>query len=254
MTVIVSYGGGTNSVALLLMMITKREPPPYAILFANTGDEKPHTYEYLLMFSEFIQKHGYPLIQTLYRARRDKTWRSLEQDCLRLQCLPSVAYGFKTCSQKFKIEPQDKWMNNDPQCRATWASGNLVTKIIGYDFGEPQRASFGNDKKYHRRYPLIEWELKRSDCEAIITYVGLPLPGKSACFYCPHTKKPEIIDLANRYPDLAKRALAMETNAKNLRKIKGLGRRFAWADVLKDHNFEVPNDLFDEPPCGCYDA
>lgn len=253
MTVIVSYGGGTNSVALLLLMLAKREPPPYAILMADTGDERPNIYEYRDMFSKFIQKYGYPAIQTLRRARRDKKWESLEQSCLRLQCLPSVAYGFKTCSQKFKIEPQDKWMNNDPACLKTWKSGALVTKIIGYDFGEPQRASFGNDVKYSRRYPLIEWEMKRSDCIAVINHVGLPLPGKSACFYCPHAKKPEIIDLANRYPNLAKRALALEANAKNLTKVKGLGRRFAWADVLKDHNFEVEDDPFDEKPCGCYE-
>ena len=254
MLTIISYGGGTDSTACILMMLAKREPPPHAILFADTGSEKPNTYEYVALFSAFIQKYGWPAIQILRRARRDKTWKSLEQDCLDRGYLPSVAYGFKTCSQKFKVQPQDKWANNDPTCKALWKSGGKITKIIGYNFNEVKRASFGENKKYKNRYPLIEWEVGKEQAKWIIERVGLPLPGKSACFFCPHAKKPEIIDLANKYPELAQRALALEANATQLYKVKGLGRRFAWADVLKDHNFAVDEDPFDEEPCGCYDG
>lgn len=92
-------------------------------------------------------------------------------------------------------------------------------------------------------------------CIEIIKRVGLPLPGKSACFFCPHAKKPEILDLAVKHPELALRALAIEeAGVAYSKKVKGLGRRFAWADVLKDHNFAVEEDPFDEEPCGCYDG
>lgn len=254
MTTIVAYGMGTDSTAALLLMIAYRELPPHAILAADTGGEKPHTYEYRDMFSDFLQKHDYPPITVLKRSRKDKTWKTLEEDCLRLKVLPSVAYGWKTCSQKFKIEPQDKWCNNDAVCKSIWSRGELVTKVIGYNYDEVRRARFGSDNKYKFRYPLIEKEVTRAKAEWIIQRAGLPLPGKSACFFCPHAKKKEILDLASRYPDLAQRALALEeAAAPSLRKVKGLGRTFAWRDVLADHTFPVEEDAHDEAPCGCYD-
>lgn len=255
MTTIIAYGGGTDSTAAILMMMARREPPPHAILNADTGGEQPHTYKHIEVFSEFIQRYGWPPIQIVRRVRRDKTWKSLEQDCLDRGYLPSVAYGWKTCSQKYKVEPQNKWANNDPTCKAEWKAGRKVTKVIGYNFDETKRARFGEDEKFKFRYPLIEWGINKAQCVEIIKHVGLPLPGKSACFFCPHAKKPEIIALANKHPELALRALAIEeAGAAYSKKVKGLGRRFAWADVLKDHNFAVDEDPFDEEPCGCYDG
>ena len=41
---------------------------------------------------------------------------------------------------------------------------------------------------------MLRWG--RDDCVAAIARVGLPQPGKSACFFCPSSKKHEIITLA----------------------------------------------------------
>ena len=46
MTTIVAYGGGTNSTALLVGLLEQKEKPDL-ILFADTGGEKPHTYEHI---------------------------------------------------------------------------------------------------------------------------------------------------------------------------------------------------------------
>ena len=41
----------------------------------------------------------------------------LEQECLRSGTLPAIAYGYKKCSLKHKIDPQEKFCNNYPPCR-----------------------------------------------------------------------------------------------------------------------------------------
>lgn len=106
---------------------------------------------------------------------------------------------------------------------------------------------------------------------------GLPQPGKSACFFCPSSKKHEVFDLAIRYPELAKRALAIEQNA-DLHSVKGLGRSYSWEDYLIHMEPDLrlfidpcevlgPEPVFDlsesEPDfcdagkisdCGCYDG
>ena len=60
---------------------------------------------------------------------------------------------------------------------------------------------------------------------------GLPQPGKSSCFFCPSMRAEEIIDLRERYPDLFRRALALEDNARaNLKTVRGLGRNYSWKE------------------------
>jgi hypothetical protein len=77
--------------------------------------------------------------------------------------------------------------------------------------------------------------MDRAACEHAIREAGLPVPIKSACFYCPASKKHEIVWLREYHPELLERALAIEENAKpNLTSVVGLGRSFSWADFLSD--------------------
>lgn len=48
---------------------------------------------------------------------------TLEMECLCSCPLPSTAYGYKRCSQKHKIRPQEKFCNHYLPCRAIWAGG-----------------------------------------------------------------------------------------------------------------------------------
>ena len=109
--------------------------------------------------------------------------------------------------------------------------------MIGYDAGERKRYEHSRkfneaDKKYENRYPLIEdWHWTRDDCIRAIQEAGLPLPGKSSCFFCPSMKREEIETLKRQYPDLFRRALAIEENAMpHLKTVKGLGRNYAWKE------------------------
>lgn len=228
---VLSFGGGTDSTAILMGWVEKglvEKEPIDAILFADTGSEKPHTYEHIDRMQGWLRRTALPLITVVAKGGNDRT---LEEDCLAKKMLPSIAYGRKGCSLKFKVEPQEKYLNSVRKARLTWRRGGRVEKLIGYDFSERRRwaAARLEDEKYVYRYPLVEWEWTRKECEAAIVRAGLPLPGKSACFFCPSSTKPEIAALQREYPMLFARALAMEDNAV-LRKVKGLGRRFSWRD------------------------
>lgn len=150
--------------------------------------------------------------------------------------LPSIAYGFKRCSLKHKIGPQEKFCNNYPPCREVWRSGKKVVKFIGYDAGEHYRSDKVllndlADPKYSKWYPLMEWGWDRGECIRQIEASGLPQPGKSSCFFCPSMRAEEIIDLREHYPNLFRRALALEDNAKaNLKTVQGLGRNYSWKE------------------------
>lgn len=250
---IVSFGGGTNSTAMLVGLWERGEKVDL-ILFADTGGEKPHTYAHVLEMSEWLVAHGMPQIVTVKRDPHGVV-RTLEQDCFDGKMLPSIAYGFKACSMKYKRDPQNKFCNNYQPCVDVWASGSKVVKLIGYDMDEPHRARIPEDEKYLYRYPLIEWGWGREECVDAIKRAGITQPGKSACYFCPSSKKQEILELRRVYPELAVRAVAMEKNA-NLTTVKGLGRNFAWADLYEAEDRQV--DMFGhsgiEIDCGCYDG
>ena len=137
--------------------------------------------------------------------------------------------------------------------------------LIPADTQKPadQRKCHGNmnhrhhkrDKKYQKEYPLMEWGWSRKDCIQAIRDAGLPLPGKSSCFFCPSMKRWEIRTLYHRYPDLLRRALAIEDAAMpNLTSVRGLGRNWAWRDFIcaDENQLAIPGAFSDEDlPCSC---
>jgi hypothetical protein len=259
---IVSFGGGTNSTAMIIGMYEKGIPIDL-ILFADPGAEMPHTYQHIDVMNKWLIEHGLPQITIVKNVDINGDRLTLEEDCLRSGNLPAIAYGFKTCSQKHKIGPQDKFCNNYQPCIDTWKEGEKIFRYVGYDAGEENRilnakAINLSDKKYKNIYPLYEWNWWRDDCVKKIQEYGIPLPGKSSCFFCPSMKKREIRELNRKHPDLMQRALNIEKNAKeNLQTVKGLGRNYSWEWFIKGVDSEIvmcamyeDNDM----PCGCYDG
>ena len=232
---IVSFGGGTNSAALLIGLY-KHKIPIDLITFADTGAEHPHTYQFIEIINQWLAEHGMPQITVVQYVDRYGNRLSLETECLRSHTLPSIAYGHKRCSQKHKIAPQEKFCNNYPPCRKVWSRGKKVVKFIGYDAGEYYRSDKVllrdlADPKYSKWYPLMEWGWDRAACIRAIEAADLPQPGKSSCFFCPSMRAEEIIDLREHYPDLFRRALALEDNARaNLKTVQGLGRNYSWRE------------------------
>jgi hypothetical protein len=263
---IVSFGGGTNSSAMIFGMYEQKTPIDL-ILFADTGGEREHTYRHIDAMNIWLAEHGLPAITIVEKMDKDGNRLTLEDDCLKTGNLPAIAYGFKTCSLKHKVEPQDKFCNNYQTCIDTWAKGERVNKYIGYDAGEEHRKFNAllhkeDDKKFNKIFPLIDWQWYREDCENKILEHGLQLPGKSSCFFCPSMKKKEIKELYRNEPDLFQRAIAIEKNAMpNLTSVKGLGRSYSWKKYIdweKDGgNKQVGMCPFYDDvdtPCDCYDG
>jgi 3'-phosphoadenosine 5'-phosphosulfate sulfotransferase (PAPS reductase)/FAD synthetase len=63
---VVSFGGGVNSTAMLIGMILRGERPD-AILFADTGGEKPATYDFVATFRDWLTKHDLKLANRGWR-------------------------------------------------------------------------------------------------------------------------------------------------------------------------------------------
>jgi len=229
---IVSFGGGVNSTAMLIGM-HERGLRPDAILFADTGGEKPATYRHVEIVNAWCKSIGFPEVTRVTYAKGNGC-PTLEQECLDNETLPSKAFGFGGCSQKWKRYPMDKWV---VEHFAEWIDICIkIVRLIGIHAGETRRGKIPDCDKFTYRYPLREWGWHQAECEAAHERAGIPLPVKSACFFCPAMRKPEILSLAKEHPDLFSRAVEIERNAieaGNLQTVRGLGRHWTWESLAR---------------------
>jgi hypothetical protein len=246
---VVSFGGGTNSAAMLIEM-ARREVRPDLIMFADTGGELPETIQFVADFSQWLVAHGMPPVVTVSDGRR-----TLESEVREAGTLPSLVFGFRSCSDKYKVRPQERYLKQWQPALDAWARGGKVVKLIGYDAGEAHRVKDYDDKRYLVSYPLVEWGWRRRECVAVVEAEGFR-PAKSACFFCPAARRGEVLRLAKTHPHLFARAVAMERGATAATTVKGLGRNWRWEDLVKadEQQMKMFDELPDMIPCGCYDG
>lgn len=263
--VYMSYGGGLNSTAMLVGVVERGERLD-GVFFADTGGERPDVYEVVQKVSQWSRARGYPEVQTV-RWTRKKTSKfaskgeflSLEGFCLKRKELPSLAYGMKGCSVKWKSQPLDDHVRQQLVAQQAIASGHKVVRLIGYGADEPHRTKRNRDTSmFTFRYPLAEWDWGREECSEAVARAGLGEVAKSACFFCPAHSELEVAQLGRLYPHLLSRALALEANAESTvgrePSLGGLSRRTwreVWAAAQRGEKLQGRSM---ELPCGCFDG
>ncbi|MDR7279891.1 phosphoadenosine phosphosulfate reductase [Catenuloplanes atrovinosus] len=190
---VVSYGGGVQSTALLALAAADRIDFR-TLVFANVGadSEHPSTLAYIRdVAGPYARRHGIELVERR-RTRRDGTTETL---CGRLtragsRSLPisvrmsNGAPGTRSCTADFKIKVLAGWLRENGATPARPA-----TVAVGISLDELHRVHNRREHRYERvTYPLLDLRLDRSACLRIIREAGLPVPGKSACWFCPFTR------------------------------------------------------------------
>ena len=234
---IVSMGLGIDSVAMVIRL-HREGIPVSAILFADTGGEKPETYAYRMILNDWLRNRNMPTVEVVTYRQSHGRYDTLAGNCLANQMLPSLAYGGRGCSGKFKHEPLDGHVLG--KSRGPWKGEGLpcaleakrlglpIYRAIGYDAGpkDSRRPNIPDDQHFRYVYPLREFDMDRVACIEEIIRAGLPVPIKSACTFCPASKPAELIWLHAVHPDLFMQALLIEENAApKLTVVQGLWRK-----------------------------
>ena len=181
----------------------------------------------------WLAKHDMPEITTVMEGN------GLEDDCLSRDTLPGKAFGFGSCSERFKIRPQQRWIKQQGITNVMW--------LVGIHHGERKRAERTLNQRSDVTFPLIDWRWDQAECVDAIRCAGLPVPVRSACFFCPAMRKVEVIRLAKDEPELFKRAVEMEDGAREsggLNTVKGLGRHWSWRTLVSADRKQLK--LFDD--------
>ena len=251
----VAYGIGVDSTAVLVGLHDRGIRPDF-ILFADVGSEKESTYAYLPVIQAWLTKVHFPTVHVVKYIPQRAPYTTIEGNMVMNATLPGATFGRGSCTIKWKIVPQNKWTAGNDRCRAAWAFGRKVCKMIGFDAGENYRKRKANDKahcnddRFLYTYPLIEWGWDREECKARIREAGLLVPPKSACIFCPNMKPHELDELT---PEERGRIVRMEVTAEPYnRKVHGLWRRPRKSDsrpgsiteymIRNDIEFVLPDD------------
>lgn len=267
----VAYGGGVNTVALLVLL-ADRGVVPRAIVMADPGSERTGTLRYRDdVMAPWLASRGFPPVVTVSRIEegkhRPRAWRleTLRDECMRMGALPSVAYGWKKCSGKYKAEPQRWWHVRQQWALEAWWSGAKIVKAIGYDADEPARVGRSFQSAWEQRrfvawHPLFDAGIGRDECVEMIASAGLPVPPKSACTFCPNNTLEEWMDLRRDEPDAFADAVEMSRNAAGaienpdvvgLMRCSPRGKRqlHVWADG--GYGCDVDREVENALPCEC---
>lgn len=249
---VIAYGGGVQSTALLVMA-ARGEIQADAALFCNVGDdsEHPDTLRFVREVAvPYGAAHGVP-VHILQRTRRDGRTETLWQQLMRPSRTINIpvrmdngAPGNRTCTADFKIRVMSKWLKAHGATAATPA-----TVQIGISWDEAHRAERRTAVPGEvTSYPLVERHLSRVDCQRIIVAAGLPLPGKSSCFFCPFHCHSAWTRLKRDTPELFDRAVLLERTLNERR-----------ADLERDPvyltRFAKPlNDVVDDSQLDLFDV
>ncbi len=189
---ILSFGAGLQTSALAILVAEGRVEVD-AVIFSDTGAEKPETYWYIENYIKPL--FGSAGIEFITVRMPDET---LYEYCWRRQDIPSIRWRW--CTDHFKIRPIHK------------VAGKAV-QLIGFSTDESHRARRQFKRvKVEREFPLIELGLSATDCRRIIANFGWPLPVKSSCFFCSFARLADWHWLKSRHPDLFRKALDLEDN------------------------------------------
>lgn len=111
----------------------------------------PETYRFIPIFMDWLHSRGVLCRIVRYQAQDYKNYpeyHTLEENCLTNGTLPSKAFGFGSCSAKWKVEPQNRWAEAWWRARTVWAAGGKVIKLIGYNCSPRDQARYAEREGY----------------------------------------------------------------------------------------------------------
>ncbi|MEV0709266.1 hypothetical protein [Nocardia aurea] len=313
---LLSLGAGVQSTTLALMACRGELPGLDGAVFADTGWEPPAVYEQVDRLETEFATAGIPLHRVsnghLRKDSLDPEHRFVsipyftlapEGTMIREEItepdangqLVIVGYrerlatrreregiGRRQCTAEYKIAPINRAVRmllGAPAPRYLRVpKGRYAEQWIGFSTDEPERVNDRRENKYTvKRFPLLELDMSRKDCERYLRRAGWGHTVKSSCIGCPHHRNDYWREMRDHRPDEWADAIAFDhairkggASAKPLRGQAFLHRscvplelapidrvtRVEWKnrqlDLFDDYAPDLEDDTDDGPGCSPY--
>jgi hypothetical protein len=171
---VLSYGGGVQTVTLLRLAIEGRLERPDLVIFADTQREPEGVYATVDRERAVCEAAGIPFREVSHGDLGD--WRRNGSIHVPIFTKPGDGQLMRTCTDRFKIQPIRKYLRS--------VGAKDVEMWLGMTVDEIQRVKPSRVGWIKNRYPFIEMEWTRGDCEAYLNRHWIAV-AKSACYFCP---------------------------------------------------------------------
>jgi len=219
---ICGISGGKDSSALAVYMRDKVADMEY--FFCDTGAELPETYAYLAKLEVVLGKK----ITRLNSSRSFDHYFEVFRGTL-----PSPQ--MRWCTSLLKIKPLEDWIGDDE-----------VTSYVAIRADEKNRTGYVSTKpNITTVFPFVDDGIDHAGVIKILEDAGINLPEyyewrtRSGCYFCFFQRKAEWVGLADKHPDLFKRAVAIEQKILKDAGVSGdadfksfgmKGRQYTWSE------------------------
>lgn len=248
----ISYGGGVQSTAMLVLAAAGQIDCDLAI-FANVGDhaENPETLDYVHRWAmPFCAQHGIELTECNRGGKWPDLYDRLTHPASRFLGIPIYlppggGHGNRSCTRDYKIVVIGRELKRRGATR-----DNPADVLIGISADEASRANNRRGEPHERvHYPLLDMRLSRLDCARVIADAGLPVPPKSACWFCPFHNRQQWMRQRTERPDLFERTAQLEEHLNAKRSAQGRDQVFICNAMIPIRRAIPDMDTlpFDEP-------
>lgn len=263
-----SFGAGLQSSALAAMSALGLRGAPKAdfAVFADTQAEPPWVYEHLVIMTEWLKKYDIPvIIASAGNLAEDQLSRSTtDSNDQRFASAPfwttggdgKAVPGRRQCTREYKIDVIEqavrKHLGYIPRQRVKHA----VTALIGISWDERQRTRISQTPWVTNKYPLVEGMISVAGCQSVLREVGLPIPQKSACWFCPYHNDRFWVDLKTDHPELFAKVCEFDDAIRDqgVRGMKNLNYVHRSLTPLKMVEFKPSADERAKPEVGLFDG
>jgi hypothetical protein len=243
---VLSLGAGVQSTTLALMACDGTLPGLDGAIFADTGWEPPAVYRQVKRLSEDLWWQKIPT----FRVSRGNLRTDTADPTKRFASVPwfvrnpdgSDGMGRRQCTSEYKLAPINREVRRllgaeAPNYRRV-PRGRVAEQWIGFSTDEVHRCNNKPANLYtYQRYPLIELDMSRKDCERWLKARGWGHTVKSACIGCPFHGNAAWRDLRDNHPREWKDAIEFD---RQIRKGGARGEQLRGEAFL--HRSRVPLD------------
>ena len=220
---VLSFGGGVQSVTLARMSLDGELEPLDAMIFADPAAELPGTYEAVRQIEAACHNRGVEFIRVT--SRRKGSSGNLLTDLMQ----PNVRSRYsvpplyvrddkgtgltnRQCTGDFKVKPIEHKLRElaGIGLRRKFPDGPVVEEWLGISADEKQRMRVSEKPWLTIRYPLVELNMRRHDCERWLSDRGYPVPPKSACSFCPYQSDVRWRQMRDEHPEHWQQAVALD--------------------------------------------
>ena len=210
-----SFGAGVQSTALLALsaLNTPGVPRVDVAIFADTGDEPGWVYEHLARMKEWAAPRGVEVLTVQKGTISEDIYnRHVTGTLTRFAMIPLWTRGDdgraaplrRQCTKDYKIAPIEQKVRE----LLGYTRGQHVKKrargLIGISTDEIQRCKPSRTPWVTSCWPLIDLGHNRARCLQTIRELGLPVPKRSACRFCPYKTDREWRELRESPEEWAK--------------------------------------------------